>query len=204
LKQHFKIIGKITIRVDSVVDVDGTVKLTDKSIDHLPVKFGKVHGNFNCSYSNITILDGSPESVSGNFSCRNTKITSLRGSPQSVGGYVNFCSTQISSFEGSTKSLNGEFYFKSTPLEQLLETDEATQIDAVSRYPWQMFSWLMENNISTSQSVQLVAVSHRPRSILLIENPTRLIQITAVKANPKAIEWIADPDPLVQQFIKRK
>ncbi len=46
----------------------------------------EIKGKFNCSYTNITSLEGCPEIVREGFYCNNTKITSLRGCPKKVGG----------------------------------------------------------------------------------------------------------------------
>ena len=44
-------------------------------------------GNFNCSNSNLTSLNGSPTVVKGSFDCSNNKLTSLNGQPESIGKY---------------------------------------------------------------------------------------------------------------------
>ena len=44
-------------------------------------------GNFNCSFNNLTSLEGAPEIVGGNFDCAfNKKLKSLEGCPKEVGG----------------------------------------------------------------------------------------------------------------------
>ena len=41
---------------------------------------------FNCSYNNLTSLDGAPKTVGSDFYCDNNKLTSLVGAPKTVGG----------------------------------------------------------------------------------------------------------------------
>ena len=43
-------------------------------------------GSFNCSYSNLTSLEGCPKEVGGNFFCSCNRLTSLKGCPEEVGG----------------------------------------------------------------------------------------------------------------------
>ena len=47
----------------------------------LPVKFGKVSGNFDCCKNNLTTLEGCPDYVGGDFSCWNNKLTTLEHRP---------------------------------------------------------------------------------------------------------------------------
>ena len=44
-------IKNYTINEDSTIDVDGNVYLRNKGLTKLPLKFGKVSGNFDC-YNN--------------------------------------------------------------------------------------------------------------------------------------------------------
>ena len=39
-------------------------------------------GNFDCSYNNLTSLEGVPNKVKGNFDCSNNKLTSLETLPK--------------------------------------------------------------------------------------------------------------------------
>src|SRR5690606_659194 len=67
------------------VDVRGNVNISGKNLKELPLKFGRVDGYFDCSYNQLTSLEGSPNSVGGYFDCRNNQLASLEGSPNSVG-----------------------------------------------------------------------------------------------------------------------
>ena len=74
------------INSDGLVDVNGNVNLYNKGLVELPLKFGKVSGDFNCRGNQLTSLDGCPRIVGGNFYCHNNKLTSLVGGPKEVGG----------------------------------------------------------------------------------------------------------------------
>ena len=60
-------IKNYTINDDGSVDVDGNLDLFEKNISKLPLKFGRVTGHFDCSFSKLTTLEGSPKEVGGNF-----------------------------------------------------------------------------------------------------------------------------------------
>jgi hypothetical protein len=113
-------IENYTIRPDGVVDVDGDgVRLDQFTGDILPIQFGKVSGDFVCSYTNLTSLRGSPQFVGGNFNCDDTKITSLEYAPQSVGGQFSCIGTKIPSLKGAPHSVGKGFYCHSTKITSL-------------------------------------------------------------------------------------
>ena len=78
-------IKEYTINTDGSIDVDGNVYISNLDLSKLPLKFNIVHGSFDCSYNNLTTLDGSPKVVGGFFSVSYNKLTSLEGSPKEVG-----------------------------------------------------------------------------------------------------------------------
>jgi hypothetical protein len=116
LKKHK--ISKHTIRPDGIVDVMGDVALPANTTT-IPVQFGTVSGYFYCHNTQITSLQGAPQSVGGDFSCHSTQITSLQGAPQSVGGNFSCYATQITSLQGAPQSVGGYFYCHNTPITSL-------------------------------------------------------------------------------------
>jgi hypothetical protein len=108
-------IKNYTINEDSV-DVDGNVHLHEKRLTKLPLKFGKVSGNFYCSFNELKSLSGAPLSVGGHFSCHGNKLISLEGAPISVGRDFYCDSNQLKSLEGSPLSVGGGFYCNSNQL----------------------------------------------------------------------------------------
>ena len=203
LKKHFIIGGKIEYHDDGSISVDGNVGLIDKLITHLPVKFRKVGGNFQCNNSKLTSLDGSPQEVGGYFSCVSTNIISLKGGPKKVGSDFYCYNTEITSLEGAPEFIGSDFYCSNTPFYDQLLVDENTQISAVKYLPKQFIQLLNDANIKITQSVQIVAVDTDPKVIQYIKNPTRMAQLTAVKKNPKVIKFIKNPDPLVLQYLAK-
>jgi hypothetical protein len=89
-----------TIRPDVIVNVNGTADLGGFKGHTLPNWIGNVWGNFFLSFTNITSLQGVPQSIGGDFSCNITYITSLHNIHKlikRIGGafYCNSGSTHI-------------------------------------------------------------------------------------------------------------
>jgi len=95
--------------VDGLVNVDGYVKLWNRGLTELPLRFGRVSGHFDCGGNKLTTLKGSPLYV-GEFSCGFNKLTNLKYSPLEVGG-VYFCD-----YNKELKTLRGleECFFMKT------------------------------------------------------------------------------------------
>lgn len=73
----------------SHIDVEGDVIIKNYKGPTLPnyVKFDKVSGDFICSNSKLSSMNGFPTKVGKDFSCSNCPhITSLSGIPQYIGG----------------------------------------------------------------------------------------------------------------------
>jgi len=130
-------IQNYTIRPDGVVDVDGDAILTRRamsSIFTLPVQFGIVDGNFDCSESQLTSLKGCPYHVGRGFNCYGTKITSLEYAPQYIGSRFVCFETRITSLTGIdkiVKHIGGTVWYneKSTHILGLLLIKGITRID---------------------------------------------------------------------------
>jgi len=76
-------------------------------------------GNFNCSFNQLTSLEGAPGSVGGYFYCARNQLTSLEGAPVSVGDNFSCSDNQLTSLTGIhkiLKQMNGTFYAYGNPL----------------------------------------------------------------------------------------
>lgn len=76
-----------------------------------------IKGNFDCSHSEITTLNGAPSRVENNFYCNFTNITSLKGAPSYVGGYFHCAYTNIESLHNVhkiIKYIGGRFILSNT------------------------------------------------------------------------------------------
>ena len=91
--------------------------LEDK--DGFIINFGKVTGDFDCSWNQLISLKGAPQEVGGNFICYSNRLTSLKGAPQIVGGGFYCSNTQLTSLEGAPQEVGEDFYCYSNRLTSL-------------------------------------------------------------------------------------
>ena len=96
---------------NGVVDVDGDVNLSHEELMELPLKFGRVRGNFSCGYNQLTTLEGCPNSVGGNFYCTDNNLTTLLGGPKEVGGVFGCYKNKLTTLEGGPKELGTGLLF---------------------------------------------------------------------------------------------
>ena len=115
-------IENYTINRDGSIDVNGDVYLYDKNLTELPVMFNTVTGHFDCSYNNLTSLEGSPKEVGRDFECHNNNLTTLSGSPKQVGGDFYCSYNMLTTLEGSPERVGSYFncnYNKLTTLKNI-------------------------------------------------------------------------------------
>lgn len=108
LDSHFNLTGKYSISDNLVVDVNGSVKLKTRT-NRLPIKFGKVSGNFDCGKRGLATLEGCPTYVGRSFWCFDNKLTSLEGCPSYVGHDFQTWQNQLTSLQGSPTKIGGLF-----------------------------------------------------------------------------------------------
>jgi hypothetical protein len=99
-----------TVNSDGTIDVDGDVWLVSKELKKLPLKFGKVSGNFYCYDNQLTNLEGGPNRVSGEFDCSTNQLTSLLGGPKVVGGNFDCYNNNLTSLLGGPIEVGGNFW----------------------------------------------------------------------------------------------
>ena len=99
-----------TINSDEAVDVDGSVWLEEKGLTELPLKFGKVRGNFKCSDNKLTSLKGSPDKLGGGFDCSNNNLTTLEGCTNDiVVGNFQCYYNKLTSLKGAPDKVTNHF-----------------------------------------------------------------------------------------------
>lgn len=103
-------IENYSINPDFSVDVDGNVDLFSRNLSILPLKFGRVLGNFNVQNNLLTTLYGAPVAVGGNFNCYHNLLTNLISSPKWVGADFFCYNNQLASLEGSPIVVLGSYY----------------------------------------------------------------------------------------------
>jgi hypothetical protein len=131
-------IKNYTINENGFIDVDGDVIIV-KPMEKLPIKLGKVNGDFLfysnplstlencpdevtgdfvCAHSNLTSLKGAPKKIDGNFVCSYNQLTSLEHLPE-IGKSLLFSYNKITSLEGCPKVIGGDFSCKHNKLASL-------------------------------------------------------------------------------------
>ena len=105
----FEIVGDYELK-NGVYNVDGDVLLcSSKKVEKLPVKFGKVTGDFYCHINKLTSLEGCPTHIGGSLYCHYNNLISLKGCPKYVGGNFWCYENKLTSLEGSLTSIGGDF-----------------------------------------------------------------------------------------------
>ena len=103
-------------------DCDGDVTVSQDIVSNggLKIRFGHVKGYFDCSFNELTTLEGAPQEVDGYFNCSHNNLTTLNGAPKEV-GYDFYCSyNELTTLEGVPQKVGGSFscsYNKLTTLE---------------------------------------------------------------------------------------
>jgi len=129
-------IKNYTINSDGTIDVDGNVYFHPKNpsyskLTKLPLKFGKVSGNFLCNFNQLITLEFCPQSIGGDFSCYSNQLTSLEFCPQSVGGYVNFQNNKLKDLYGFPEFFYNDIYHHSNTVSEILNLFNTERIGKV-------------------------------------------------------------------------
>ena len=109
-------IRNYTINDDGAIDVDGSVNLTNSELTKLPLKFGKVTGDFNCLGNQLTSLEGSPYWVGKDFSCSENNLETLEGCPKWIGGNFSSTDNNLKTLEGGPEVVIGSYYCSNNQL----------------------------------------------------------------------------------------
>lgn len=112
-------ITNYTINPDRSIDVNGSVNLAGLEIRRIPIKFGKVNGNFSCESSRLTSLKNSPREVTGDFDCSYNKLKSLQYCPEWVDGDFGFEQNQVTDLTYFPRYLGGHYTYYANPLKDV-------------------------------------------------------------------------------------
>lgn len=93
---------------------DGLRSLVNGSLVYIPIRFGKVSGDFNCSGNKLTSLYGAPKEVGEGYYCYSNRLTSLDGSPKEVGGQFNCSHNYLTSLEGGPSKVSVKYQHPKT------------------------------------------------------------------------------------------
>ena len=124
-------IENYTINPDGSIDVNGGMNLNfnGRKLDRLPLKFGRVNGNFYCSHNKLTTLEGCPSYVGRYFSCSHNQLTSLEGGPKEVGSGFSCNNNKLTTLKGGPKEVGVNFDCSYNPLPDLIRKNNKYIID---------------------------------------------------------------------------
>lgn len=137
LYDHFAIEGSHYVNTETgIVDVQGSVEMKGLTYNSMiPVKFGHVTGNFDCSYMDLVSLKGAPDHVGGNFRCGRNRLTSLEHSPKYVGGNFNCTANMLTSLDHITPNLTHRIYAELNPLTDLTHLPTHAEMVVITYTP---------------------------------------------------------------------
>lgn len=120
IKKCFKYqIENYSINPDGSIDVDGHVDISSRDLTLLPLRFGRIMGNFNVQNNRLTTLYGAPMAVGGKFNCYHNRLTNLIGSPEWVGGDFYVYNNKLISLHGAPNEVGGNYYISANNLTNL-------------------------------------------------------------------------------------
>jgi len=97
--------GEYTID-DGKINVKGNVKL--RGLSYLPISFGVVDGDFNCSFCGLLDMTGTPHTITGNMEAQSNKFLNLSGCPENIGGNLVLNGNRtLMNLSGCPKNING-------------------------------------------------------------------------------------------------
>ena len=110
IKKYKLVLNEQTGRYDCNSKEDIRLHSQDVVDGHLPLKFGKVVGGFDCSMSNLISCEEMPTWVGGRFDIGyNYDMVSLKGCPKYVGGDFDCTSLyELKSLQGAPQYVGGD------------------------------------------------------------------------------------------------
>lgn len=91
------------------VDVWGDCKLF-ANVERLPLRFGRIRGDFNCGGRGLKTLVDAPHTVDGSFQAQENQLFDLMGGPKKVGGNYWCGSNRLESLKGAPRQIKGNFW----------------------------------------------------------------------------------------------
>lgn len=117
---NFHGVSNYIIHDDLIVDVMGSVNLSEKKITHLPFQFGVIHGYFDIMKNFLTDFKGFPFLVEGECSVMNNKITSLKGCPKKIQGSFLVSLNELHSLSDGPEWVRENFVCVNNPIKTLV------------------------------------------------------------------------------------
>jgi hypothetical protein len=121
VRTYFTVRGAISINANGSVDIAGNchARKSLQALKSLPLKFNAIAGDFLIDHSDLTSLQGGPETVGGTFNCYENKLTSLQGCPNHVGKDFICSSNKLIILSDKKFIIGGGFYCNTNSLTSL-------------------------------------------------------------------------------------
>jgi hypothetical protein len=119
---------------NGVVDVEGYVNFEYLGLHELPLKFGSVSGNFDCTGNKLTSLEGCPDYIGGNFFCGSNDLTSLEYCPSVVKGNIDCCANSIENLDHFPSEVGGWIRLERNPIGSILYLPSFELVDVFRKY----------------------------------------------------------------------
>ena len=122
-------IENYTVNEDLTVDVNDDVDFYKRKIKAIPIQFNKIVGYFDCSYCELTSLEGCPKEVTGSFYCSYNELITLKNGPEKVGGFYLCNDNKLKTLEFSPKQIYNTFTCSNNKLNSLKYCPENLSIE---------------------------------------------------------------------------
>jgi hypothetical protein len=113
-------INDYTINEDGFVNVDGSVDLNNCNLTEIPIKFGRINGDFKCAFNRLVNLKNSPTYVYKNFYCNGNYLTTLFEGPKVVNGEYWCSRNNLKDIQGFPESFQSDLYIVMNPICEIL------------------------------------------------------------------------------------
>lgn len=90
-----------------------------KPIVSLPIRFGRVMGDFIIRHNELSSLEGCPTYVHGEFDCAYNNLKTLSGGPLEVLEHFSCENNSLKNLFGAPRRIGADFYCFANPLEEL-------------------------------------------------------------------------------------
>lgn len=97
-------------------DAPGDVDLSNMGYKVLPLPFGRIQGNFDCSLNGLESLENCPESIHGDFIAYSNRLKKITKLPELILGNVDLSYNKITEINISKCEIQGYINLKNNPM----------------------------------------------------------------------------------------
>jgi hypothetical protein len=105
---------------NGLLNVNNAVSLYGKGLEKIPIQFGKVGGDFNCSSNKLSSLEGCPNIIGNSFYCRDNFLVSLKDGPKEIAHSYSCSDNILKTLENLPIKLKGGFGCENNKLTSLI------------------------------------------------------------------------------------